>query len=354
VSEESDVGMPDVVDMSTCQYAHSSDPIEKDGAASYQQARGSVDKHKLQFLQPSDWDEHNGCDKESPSCLNYSIEWKVTVNNKAITMDTEQNVIFAPSTYWLMFFKAKLDKVLRKKELVQNRNIMYDDTNVIVSVTEGSERDLIKRFDDIDVDWSVVEKQLLAWGELFQVGKKLRVDLSFNYVNSYPPFANIPCRATKQQVMTDRASWLGIEELGTVRSPFCLCSPCPLITFPLIDVRNVFPSPHLCPIISTAHNTACPSDISCLEIPGPRDSTVREYSDWQQEQVTDEELKIDFRKACSITLKDGLDLEQIYKDQDLSIFVQSGIKRGIARRFVSDIERWAAYYKRPCSAGSTH
>jgi hypothetical protein len=44
-------------------------------------------------------------------------------------------------------------------------------------------------------------------------------------------------------------------------------------------------------------------------------------------------------------LGDGLDLEQVFEDQDHSFFVQSGVKRGIARRFVSDINGWAKRYK---------
>jgi hypothetical protein len=44
------------------------------------------------------------------------------------------------------------------KKVAENRDVRCDDTNVIESVTGRSERDLVKRFDDIDIDWSIIEK----------------------------------------------------------------------------------------------------------------------------------------------------------------------------------------------------
>ena len=38
----------------------------------------------------------------------------------------------------------------------------------------------------MDIDWIVLEKQLEAWGCLFRAGKKLRMDISFNYLETGP------------------------------------------------------------------------------------------------------------------------------------------------------------------------
>lgn len=38
-----------------------------------------------------------------------------------------------------------------------------------------------------------------------------------------------------------------------------------------------------------------------------------------------------------MTLENGLDLMQIYEDQDPDFFVKRGVSLGAARRFVSDI-----------------
>jgi hypothetical protein len=54
----------------------------------------------------------------------------------------------------------------------------------VVSVTQRKEDDLVKRFANTSIDWAVIEKQLLAWGEFYRAGKKLTLKLSFNYVDA--------------------------------------------------------------------------------------------------------------------------------------------------------------------------
>jgi hypothetical protein len=125
-----------------------------------------------------------------------------------------------------------------------------------------------------------------------------------------------------------------------------VCTP----GFPPINIANVLPSPsHHSPVLNTADSTTTarrqPSEKPRLDIPGPRDTAVIAYSEWQQLNVVDDALKEEFQKACAATLGDGLDLEQVYEDQDPNFFVRNGVKRGVARRFVSDIDEWAKRYK---------
>ena len=41
-----------------------------------------------------------------------------------------------------------------------------------------------------------------------------------------------------------------------------------------------------------------------------------------------------------MALQHGLDLQQIHDDQDPDFFILRGIKIGVARRFIRDIEYW--------------
>ena len=81
-----------------------------------------------------------------------------------------------------------------------------------------------------------------------------------------------------------------------------------------------------------------------LEIPGFLDDAVTAYIDWQQSRMRKDNLKSEFRRAGALALADGLDLEQIYEEQDPDFFIRQGVKRGITHRFVHDIKVWVERY----------
>ncbi|TVY71304.1 hypothetical protein LSUE1_G004473 [Lachnellula suecica] len=398
------------------------------------QQRTQLPAEKLGFCPLSDWDEDNLYDEDPPSYIHYLIEWKVTVNNRMVSKDTEPDVVIEPASYWRLILKPKLEKLLCKK-LAKNRPIKSEDTNVVVSVTERSQRDLNKRFDDTDIDWRVVERQLLKWAELFRAGKKLRLNFSFNYVETSQLVVALSRTTDKRgssatkQMLAQRAEQLGGEQESSGQPSVwrdvyslmrCPGPPCHLGphcwrdpigkkhyklkthhlksliryveqgyelrthenvpedireqlyaeeqqwlerrqktsstsagNFPPINITNVLPPQAYQPPFATSPTRTPPlnilstsSPVNRLDIPGPRDVAVRDYSHWHQSKVNDEILKVEFQKACDVTLADGLDLEQVHDDQDPDFFIDKGVKRGIARRFVNDIEPWVKRYKR--------
>jgi hypothetical protein len=121
--------------------------------------------------------------------------------------DTERDQVLAPASHWQLFL-IRLEKLLLKR-FSYNRCVGSDDTNILVSVTE---RDLTKRFDELEINRSVVERQLEAWA--FQAGEKLRVDLSFNYVQvgqqpAGSPLENgdkINAMSTTQHMLNERGA----------------------------------------------------------------------------------------------------------------------------------------------------
>jgi hypothetical protein len=147
----------------------------------------------------------------------------------------------------------------------------------------------------------------------------------------------------RQQLYAEEQQWL--ERRQRTRTSTA--------NFPPINITNVPPAqPYQTPSGASPATTPA-SDLPSLstpanrlDIPRLRDVAVKNYSNWQQSKVSDVTLKVEFQKACDLTLADGLDLEQIREDQNPDFFIEKGVKRGIARRFVGDSDQWAMRYKR--------
>lgn len=134
---------------------------------------------RLRLLGLEEWKEDHTYDEEPPTCLHYSIEWSAMLNGKEILRDTEPDLVLNPATYWRLSLQRRVADLVEKELGAYSQ---ADHTVITVSVGR-SQRKLTKRF-EADIDWRVVENQLLQWSELFQSGKKLRVDITFYHVQS--------------------------------------------------------------------------------------------------------------------------------------------------------------------------
>jgi len=90
--------------------------------------------------------------------------------------------------------RPKLKELLIRKH--PHRKLESDDTAVVVSATW--QKGFTLRFDGTDIDWNSIEKQLLDWGELFLAGKKLKLAISFNYLETASS-SNVSGRTTDKR-----------------------------------------------------------------------------------------------------------------------------------------------------------
>lgn len=123
-------------------------------------------------------------------------------------MDTEEDVVLAPSAFWQLSLEKKLEKALRRKT-ARHRRVRPDDTVIVASTSDRTKRKLTKRFDDTDITWSAIEKQVLWWSELFSKGKELTLKISFNYADDHHLLNPPAGKVRKEENPPSRKGMLG-------------------------------------------------------------------------------------------------------------------------------------------------
>ncbi|KAJ5564500.1 hypothetical protein N7513_000742 [Penicillium frequentans] len=170
------------------------------------------------LLQLHEW-EASGPDDELPlNFIRYTIEWKVKVNNRFKWEDTIKNVTLTPSAYWPSALRTKLDKVLQER-VPRSQRVRSDGTSMVMSVNDRKHKNLKIWFKSLDIDWTTVEEQLLAWGKLSTRGKEIRVMIIFNYTEDDHLSRSAGGRGEKRgkssvtnRMLNDRDAQLDAEE----------------------------------------------------------------------------------------------------------------------------------------------
>jgi len=69
----------------------------------------------LGFLDDTELNWGRTYNEDTPKSIDYLVEWKVTLNNRILAKDTEQDLVFKPSAYWHQI-KEKAEHIVQQKK----------------------------------------------------------------------------------------------------------------------------------------------------------------------------------------------------------------------------------------------
>lgn len=125
------------------------DPFEDDIPSEQETSQAD----QLGFCQLSNWEEGKTYNEQPLTCVHYSIEWKLRINNREVSKETEQDLVLAPASYWRLSLKSKLEEVVLRKIRTKKRDLKSEDTKIVMTVTQQrSEPPVTKSFDETNID----------------------------------------------------------------------------------------------------------------------------------------------------------------------------------------------------------
>ncbi|KAJ5808834.1 hypothetical protein N7474_010103 [Penicillium riverlandense] len=179
---------------------------------------------QLKFLPLVEWRPDGEYDEQPPRYVCYTIAWKLILNRKTVGKVTEEDLVVAPSDYWEESLKADVEDMLQPKKK-RHQRVRSEGTAVTISVNDRSQRNLENFYNSTNINWKPVEKQLRKWSNLLRIGRKLTIDIAFNYRedddgHSMPSSRRVEKRgrvSATSRMLADREAHIEAEEESTGR-----------------------------------------------------------------------------------------------------------------------------------------
>ncbi|KAI9147402.1 hypothetical protein HJFPF1_12422 [Paramyrothecium foliicola] len=137
---------------------------------------------RLPLLQLNNWDGARDYNEKPPTCIHYSLRWRVLVNTGSrstkLTYQPERvsDLTLAPGAYWDRTLKSTVEERIKRKTPA-NKRYEPEETNITVSISDRAVDDLLISNEGINIEWEIVEEQLKTWSPLFRCGKKLQIEI---------------------------------------------------------------------------------------------------------------------------------------------------------------------------------
>ncbi|KMU73143.1 hypothetical protein CISG_03404 [Coccidioides immitis RMSCC 3703] len=303
----------------------------------------------LEFLPLAEWMEGKDYEEQPPNYICYTIAWRIIINYRVEARETEQDLVVASSEYWKKHLKSKIEGLVHKKkhDWWQSEECLPNKMHRLMLKRRALDSLQSGGMCTISCDVSV---PLCHYGQWCWQDPKQRkhYKLRTTHLTSLIKHVDNGGKLENHQDVPDNIrEVLYMEaqrrfEKGSGKAHNITAGA----PYPPINI-NVLPGHSTHGSVAAISSPEFEHSNEQLKLSRPQDEAVKEYCKWQEQQVTDETHKADWRKACDITLSHGLDLELVYEDQEhVKFLLEQEVMKGTARHFIQDIHEWATIAKR--------
>ncbi|WYZ38365.1 hypothetical protein EsH8_III_000279 [Colletotrichum jinshuiense] len=350
----------------------------------------------LPLLRLSDWDRTKQYDKNNPECIHYDFRWKVSqrerIRARQVCSDTDPDLVLAPSDFWEVNFKTRLETLLEDKGKFSGDEYTCEETIIDISIERSRQRGLKKRFKGLEIDWNMVDEHMKGLGPLFSKRRKITFSMEIvcKEVTGDSTTAKgkrkkqTATEAQKVQRAAEAGLWTRVYEHYRCRGTHCKQGPhCwpdergnhhRLLPRHLeeivrhmqgnmregdnedeVDVNIEIPSKILGNILNDSRKRKAEDSVDCRsckargrycdtgedlrDVVGDRKEKLEEYSNWTMAQVEDGGWRAALQVVIDVALAEYLDLNTMMQHPKdiVALLASCGVKLGIAWQFVSNI-----------------
>ncbi|PTB49516.1 hypothetical protein M431DRAFT_500287 [Trichoderma harzianum CBS 226.95] len=302
----------------------------------------------LAFVPYADWRPGRSYNQQPAENIWYDVEWKLSVNNRRKTGESEPGIALSPRQFWKYVLQPKLQAVVKSAK----SPLTASDTQILLSVSDRKTSSITKRFSKLDINWLFVAKQLQEWSRFLTDDKReARISAeravlgrpeSWRQVIALVRCPGPPCNKgpycwrdgqTHYKLLSHHLKML-VDEVQKGHSmqthndiPERIREElhaeqqqqaerdCPT-GLPVIHIHNA-PSNANAGASSSIPSTpemVFPTSPT-FDIQGSREDAVKAYVVWQCSKVSSQEQKSFYNLAQSLTLDHGICLYMIYTNQ---------------------------------------
>ncbi|EHK19828.1 uncharacterized protein TRIVIDRAFT_68184 [Trichoderma virens Gv29-8] len=331
----------------------------------------------LAFVPYADWRPGRSYNQQPAENIWYDVEWKLSVNNRRKTGESEPGIALSPRQFWKYVLQPKLQAVMKSAK----SPLTASDTQILLSVSDRKTSSITKRFSKLDINWLFVAKQLQEWSRFLTDDKRTKAGQLPQCAGPMPLKVQREARISAERAVLGRPeSWRQVIALVRCPGPPCNKGPycwrdgqthykllshhlkmlvdevqkghsmqthndipehireelhaeqqqqaerehkrrrrdsdsCPT-GFPVIHIHNAPSNANAgasSSILSTPEMVFPTSPT--FDIQGSREDAVKAYVVWQCSKVSSQEQKSSYDLAQSLTLDHGLCLYMVYTNQ---------------------------------------